>query len=790
MTWKHERRVGRGARRGLAMGMWLALASCGDDAKDMESPVETRDASANEDAGPPRGGRGGRGGSGGAGGRDAGMSAGGSCGDVTCKAPATCDRTGQPRCVCPDGYEDPPKDGSCVDVDECQDDSNDCDPQATCKNTAGSYECECRGPAYRGDGKTCDCADGYAKSDDGLCLASDGRACGDDLDCSSGHCVDEICCAVSCENPETCQTTEGASCQDGKTCKYPTAKDGASCDDSDACTKDGTCKAGSCELGTEPEDCDDKNPCTDDSCMQPAGCVHINNTSSCDDGNACTTGDACLVGTCQGTDSSDCSDEDDACNVGECNPDNGECRAVPRAESAMCDDANSCTLMDVCMAGSCMGNGNACRQNATACMPGAPNRCECKDGFVDDNGVCVPEENECDGDNSCSEFADCFDPSNVGGDVTCTCRAGYTGNGTECTRSNPCEGNPCGENRGACTAGDGGAYTCSCVEGYKEVNGTCVCDLGGTFAVRTQMQLRWADVEGGIEDGNDAYYTYFLTRHTYDDEGKLEVELQMCGLTSFDLCGLGQQPFFGAEAYSDFYPIHIWDLPSMPRYEVELSLPRALPGEPFVSPNFAVMYGVTLADPLGAWPSTRADVSGSSAFDGSAVNGAAWVDHDADNQVAITDVIVPPGGIRSDGTNPDPITQFGATSNVCPRRSGAAGVEYAYWPALPDVGLTPVRVSRAYTGLRMIQAYAGSITSCDAYGGELRGLRNDRPSVDARIGGCMRVNGGNETNCSARSIDSLDGTDQNQEVTGASFKAKRIASNEANCQTVRATNFD
>ena len=43
----------------------------------------------------------------------------------------------------------------CVDVDECaSSELNECDPNALCTNTEGSYVCRCiRG--YQGDGKTC-----------------------------------------------------------------------------------------------------------------------------------------------------------------------------------------------------------------------------------------------------------------------------------------------------------------------------------------------------------------------------------------------------------------------------------------------------------------------------------------------------------------------------------------------------------------------------------------------------------------------------------------------------------
>ena len=41
-----------------------------------------------------------------------------------------------------------------VDVDECTDDTDDCDDNAVCTNTVGSYACHCK-PGYSGDGVTC-----------------------------------------------------------------------------------------------------------------------------------------------------------------------------------------------------------------------------------------------------------------------------------------------------------------------------------------------------------------------------------------------------------------------------------------------------------------------------------------------------------------------------------------------------------------------------------------------------------------------------------------------------------
>jgi len=40
------------------------------------------------------------------------------------------------------------------DIDECASMANDCSEVAICKNTKGSYTCECP-PAYSGDGRQC-----------------------------------------------------------------------------------------------------------------------------------------------------------------------------------------------------------------------------------------------------------------------------------------------------------------------------------------------------------------------------------------------------------------------------------------------------------------------------------------------------------------------------------------------------------------------------------------------------------------------------------------------------------
>jgi len=149
------------------------------------------------------------------------------------------------QCVatkCSDGYE--LKDGQCVDIDECSTGNNNCDSNAACTDTPGSFTCECT-TGYEGDGKICtdtnackdnpcyagvECTDQPAPSTGFTCgscpsgYEGDGITCTDINECTDG--------SNNCDTNAACGNTDGSfTC----TCNTGYTGDGITCDDTDAC---------------------------------------------------------------------------------------------------------------------------------------------------------------------------------------------------------------------------------------------------------------------------------------------------------------------------------------------------------------------------------------------------------------------------------------------------------------------------------------------------------------------------------------------------------------------------
>jgi hypothetical protein len=165
------------------------------------------------------------------------------CQSGACGSNATCTNTpGSYDCQCKPGFLAPNGTSLCSDVNECLLTSP-CDPNATCTNTPGNYSCRCNS-GYDGDGSYCSlhdycstspCLHGTCSSNTGgytcNCSGTDytGSRCDSKIDdCASGGCLN------------------GATCIDGDrsyTCQCAAGYKGTRCE-TDTCANNGGCSPG------------------------------------------------------------------------------------------------------------------------------------------------------------------------------------------------------------------------------------------------------------------------------------------------------------------------------------------------------------------------------------------------------------------------------------------------------------------------------------------------------------------------------------------------------------------
>lgn len=219
--------------------------------------------------------------------------------------------------------------------------------------------------------------------------------------------------AADCNDADDCTTDECIN----NFCAY--ALNTEPCDDLDSCTMGDVCSGGLC-TGVPVEgccvidcDCDDLDPCTMDTCTG-AVCNHAPaSEADCDDQNPCTESDVCQSGICIGM-QRDCSIMTNSCNVGVCNPGTGICEASPDHEGEPCDDQNPCTSSESCQSGQCIGTLLDCSSLDSDCQIGACNPV---------NGLCEPvaanEGGSCDDANECTVAEICTAGVCSGGQSIC-----------------------------------------------------------------------------------------------------------------------------------------------------------------------------------------------------------------------------------------------------------------------------------------------------------------------------------------------------------------------------------
>jgi len=155
-----------------------------------------------------------------------------------------------------------------------------------------------------------------------------------------------------------------------------------------------------------------------------------------------------------------------------------------RADGTGCTDPDECAPQPCGLYGTGGDDGHGCTRRPAGDTWTAPGYdCTCVDGAVSDGTTCVVDDECALAPAPCVDLATCADPSTASGDVTCTCPAGYQGDGradgTGCTDVDECatDADDCGL-YALCLNTDGG-FTCTCDPGYTGDGHTCVLDGAG-----------------------------------------------------------------------------------------------------------------------------------------------------------------------------------------------------------------------------------------------------------------------------------------------------------------------
>ncbi|MCX8072135.1 MAG: hypothetical protein N3C12_06765 [Candidatus Binatia bacterium] len=258
----------------------------------------------------------------------------------------------------------------------------------------------------------------------------------------------------------------------------PTCRVDADCRDADLCTTERCGADGNCIF--TPTVCTPLDACHDTGVCDPATGLCSNppkpEGASCDDGNSCTENDRCVAGTCIGEEVQ-CTGADGCHDAGACDPRTGLC-PNPRPDGTPCSDGNPCTENDRCVAGRCRGEAIDC-STADGCHdPGACNP---------ETGLCPnpqPDGTTCDDGDLCTRNDQCVQSRCRGTPVDCSQADGCHDVGAcdpstgLCPNPRP-DGTPCSD-ANLCTTGDrceqsicvGTPKDCSVTDGCHDV-GVC-----------------------------------------------------------------------------------------------------------------------------------------------------------------------------------------------------------------------------------------------------------------------------------------------------------------------------
>jgi hypothetical protein len=366
-------------------------------------------------------------------------------------------KTFKGECKCNDGYQSGVDDKgrpTCVDVDECKAGTGKCEKENTeCVNINGGFECNCKN-GWEMDTTTKECKDvdecqvavdagtTYCSTANTECINMAGRA---GCACKPGYGI-KIGTA-GCVNKNECEMkTDDCVAKD----PYSECKDE---EGSFSCP----CISGYKE---EKGNCTNIDDCGGNNCPGDAECVDGVNAYSC----------ACKAGYAKNETASTPADDKDTIDT-----------ADDTLEIVVCYDVDECATG----AKTCTDKPNEVCKNTVGLAT-----CVCADGWTVDtdipkvNQTCTVDVNECgetadDGKDVANNQGPCMDNakcSNTAGSYTCACSKGWklSDDKTACNNVNECDnGFVCSKPNSQCVDNDGSAG-CACIDGYHEVNQTCV----------------------------------------------------------------------------------------------------------------------------------------------------------------------------------------------------------------------------------------------------------------------------------------------------------------------------
>lgn len=285
-------------------------------------------------------------------------------------------------------------------------------------------------------------------------------------------------------------------------------------------------------------------------------------------------------------------------------------------------------------------------------------------------------------------------------------------------------------NTGATTGDAGGPAGSEAGSPGMEPGGACEARQSWTEALHYTLQVTWPSTTAG-ESGEGTINIWSRVELTANGDA-LEVGLHACGsvLPETNLTALGQFATGGEKVLIEV-PEAVWDAPSIPTTMASGTHSGFDKGADFEF-SYVSLLGVTMDDPMGAWPESGADLE---VFD-----------------------------LEEDGPN-------GYTAK--PR----SGDGYVLPPtAVGVVGSAP-SADEVYLVSRQAMTLTGKRTSCDAHSGTAMVT-----AFDNHVVGC-HIKDGNV--CNATQADFVDQNRMRYMVTSATYEAK-VVPDDASCGDVRA----